>query len=435
MDRDLHALDDALAELLLAHRRAKATLERDPGARVDTPLRDSPLLHPELFHELGESTDPLAAALVPWLEVLLDERWAWTETTNLSALRTTPASTPHLDDPTPIRSMIRGTLAASARGARRDFAAALCATAAELSARAASAVEARRERAGGGRFGDVVEMETDAIATVAEAVLDRTDDLTADAMRQGWVEGMHATLGRAADEGWPAKLTWRWTGEVLGDAGWSDGLSLALSAPPRPWGGASFGRALGEVGAALLVAARPRTLPRALHGHPFGLRRHRAYGLFAAIVTSATFAQRVLGLGRDRADAHARAMSTAHAAALRVDAMRVLVTGALAAGRGAADERLAEVSERLFGEPLPAATLAVLPQLRPAQSAAFVGSVLSFADRQALVERHDLDWFRNPRAAAELRDAFERPADLTPLPADAAARALEALGEALEAPF
>ncbi|MEQ9321046.1 MAG: hypothetical protein RIF41_17920, partial [Polyangiaceae bacterium] len=151
--------------------------------------------------------------------------------------------------------------------------------------------------------------------------------------------------------------------------------------------------------------------------------------------TTATFGQRVLGLGRERAEAHARAMGTASIAALRVDAMRVLVARALNDGRQAAAETLAEVSDRLFGEPAPPATLAVVPRLRPAHGAAFVGSVLSFADGRGLAARHDLDWFRNPRAAAELRAAFDKPADLTPIAEDEVQQALSALADALEAPF
>lgn len=440
MNRDLNALDDALAELLAAHREQKAALDETASpaagrAPVDSPVRHSALLHPEVFHELAESDDPLARALLSWLEILLDEKWAWDDSRQLAELRGSPRRTPHLDEPTPIRSMVRGVLAGRTPGRRRDHGDALTASAADLSARAASAIEARRERARGARFGDVAEMAPDVVSGLAEALLDRTDDLAAEAMRRGWVEGLHATVGRAAGEGWPAKLTWRWVGEVFGDAGWFEGVAPALPAPPRPWGGASFARALGDLGAALLSASRPAILPRALHQHPFGLRRHRRYALFASIPTTSVFAQRVLGLGRERAEAHARAMSMAAVAALRVDAMRVLVASALTDGRSAAGERLAEISERLFGEPTPVVTLAVLPRLRPAHAAAFAGSVLAFDDGRSLSERHDLDWFRNPRAAAELRDAFEKPADLAPIASDDATRALDALVEALHAPF
>lgn len=440
MDRDLHALDVELTELLVAHREAKAALDRrvpsTPGAPpIDSPVLRSPLLHPETFHELSESDEPLARALVPWLEVLLDERWAWEDTKVLATLRGTPQPTPHLDEPTPIRAMVRGMLAGQTPGLRRDHGAALRATAIELSARAASAVEARRERARGARFGDVAQAPRDVVDRLATAVLERTDDLAGETMRRGWVEGMQATLGRAASEGWPAKLTWRWAGEVFGDAGWFDGLAPVLPAPPRPWGGSSFARALGEVGVALLVACRPAALPRSMHRHPFGVRRHRGHGLFASIATTATFGRRVLDLGRERAQAHARAMCTAAAATLRVDAMRVLVASALIDGRQAAGDTYAEISERLFGEPAPNATLAVLPRLRPAGAAAFVGSVLAFADRRSWVERHDVDWFRNPRAAAEIRDAFEKPLDLAPLAEDDVHEALCALVDALEAPF
>lgn len=76
MDRDLHAFDEALDELLVAHREAKSALDRrvpkSADARpADTPVLRSPLLHPEVFHELNESSEPLARALLPWVEVLL----------------------------------------------------------------------------------------------------------------------------------------------------------------------------------------------------------------------------------------------------------------------------------------------------------------------------------------------------------------------------
>jgi hypothetical protein len=75
----------------------------------------------------------------------------------------------------------------------------------------------------------------------------------------------------------------------------------------------------------------------------------------------------------------------------------------------------------------------VFIRVRPRDSQHFAGALLAASRHETLLQTHDEDWFRNPRAITELRAELNEPA-LTPLSAEtlslgaAAARArVEAL--------
>jgi len=58
---------------------------------------------------------------------------------------------------------------------------------------------------------------------------------------------------------------------------------------------------------------------------------------------------------------------------------------------------------QLFATPRIAQRDDRVPSLRPGDGVALAGALLSAVHRREIIERHDEDWFQNPRAIAELR--------------------------------
>ena len=252
-----------------------------------------------------------------------------------------------------------------------------------------------------------------------------TADAAGETMRRGFHEGLCATLGAAADEGWPAQLSARWLRAVVADP---PGSAITPPRPPRVWGATSFARSLSAYGATRAMLARPDGTLFVHHQQPSSLRRHRRAALFGALIAEEAFARRVLRLGRSRARDHQRQAAAALLASLRIDAMRVVLAQAMRDGKRAARERFAELSATLFDEPLPAVFLGVLPQLRPADAASLAGTLMSRVDRDQLVEAFDEDWFANPEAVAHIHEQdalpLARGGDDRRLPVDEALAAL-----------
>src|SRR5205807_2978113 len=134
-----------------------------------------------------------------------------------------------------------------------------------------------------------------------------------------------------------------------------------------------------------------------------------------AVAAERPFATRVLGLGKGAAHDHRRELGAGFVTALRVDAWRVLVGAAAGEGQRAMRERWRETAERVLGGGVPAELCGVLPAVRPGDGAALCGVVLATPARRQLIERFDEDWFRNPRAIAELRHEDTLARDVTPI--------------------
>jgi hypothetical protein len=425
---DYQRIDGELMRARDAWARACGALDR--GEHANDPL-DVSLLHEERVAELAELDDPCARALATWALVLLDERRGFDDRAALGRLWHAPHDVDHLDAPVGLAALRAQLLSDRSSRGRALSGAALRDLAQPLSDRAIAALERRFERERAVPFGAVQGLAPATVASLAERVLARSDELS-ETMRRGWIEGLHATIGAGADDGWPARLTARWVGAVVATSALTAGLRLRAPTLPRAWGAMSFARALGAFGVAVLEAGRPAGLLAALHQRPAGTRRHRRRALFSSLVVERSFARRVLSLGSERARTHGRAASAALIASLRIDALRVLLGSALRSGKAALIERHVELTERLFGAPAPAATALVLPRARPADGAALIGALEAVAERDRLVALHDDDWFANPRAMALLRDADTRPLDDAPPDADALSAAIDRLVDRVE---
>ena len=210
-------------------------------------------------------------------------------------------------------------------------------------------------------------------------------------------------LAPEAADGWPRQLSLRSLHDLLGSPDWLSGLRVDVGELPATLSASSFLRGLLRLGAAWHDALASDSLPFSLAHDPFGLRRAQHGALLAGIAISPAFLRRQLGLGKERALGHARALSRSTLLHSRLLALRVLTGEAALAGPGALREAFAEQAPRALRFELPeaAAGLFFRPRLGDAQR--FAGLLLAAEQRQKLADEHDEDWFRNPRAIEQLR--------------------------------
>jgi hypothetical protein len=217
-----------------------------------------------------------------------------------------------------------------------------------------------------------------------------------------------AALAESAHEGWPARLSPRTVTELL-DRAWLDGLRVRPFSLPAARGGSSFLLALAELGRGVSDAASAARSPFVLARDVFDLKRQRVGALLGALPVSATFAARQLGLGSSRTRDHVRALTRSVLVDARVAAFRVLLRELLQNGPGAVRREFAELSHSALGFELPLHAAGAFVRVRPRDSQRFVGLLLSASRHEVLVQTHDDDWFRNPRAIREIRAELSEP--------------------------
>ncbi len=221
-------------------------------------------------------------------------------------------------------------------------------------------------------------------------------------------------LAESAEQGWPAHLSLRTVSELLPDPLWLAGLRLRPFSLPVARGGSSFLLALAGLGRAVADAASAQRSPFVLARDVFDLERQRVGALLALLPISATFTTRRLGAGSSHARDHLRALARAALVDARVAAFRVLLRELLASGSGAVRRELAELSHGALGFELPREVAGAFIRVRPRDSQRFAGLLLAVSRQEALVEAHDDDWFRNPRAIREIRAELDEPRASSP---------------------
>lgn len=244
----------------------------------------------------------------------------------------------------------------------------------------------------------------------ASRLLERTDDLSRAVWREslgaepGPAAVLHAVVARDAGEGWPARLTPRWLESLFGGA--ARGLTLELPELPPTLGAASFARGLALFGHALRVASSQGSMPFALARDPWFVGAHRLGFVFGALAADPEFHLRALGLGRRVAAAQARLLARTALLEVRVSAARLLLGGDEAGPRDAFDD----IGARLFGAPMDRRLRGAWPAARADEPARWLALLQSPGLRGSLRDRFDTDWFRNPRAWADVRSQGAGPA-------------------------
>jgi hypothetical protein len=337
------------------------------------------------------------------------------------------------------REAWRGVAAARAPAEARRWIAAATDVASKLAAVARERAERRGEVAR--RMGAAGGLEHATLAAGARALLDATADVARETQRAAAKrtdgEAPEAVLvdavARDAADGWPARLTARWLDDVVGAL--AKGLAVKPKLPDATLGGATFARALYTFGFAYRVAcAASSGLPFAVARAPGALAEHVSAFLFASLAASAEFHRRALGLSRAAAASQSRALARTALLDARLHAARVLLGDP---ARFAPPDLFDELGASLFGAPLPRALAGAWPAARVDDPQRFAALLAALPLRDETVARHDVDWWRNPRAASELRARFSLPARVVavaPAPDDlvpAAHRIARAFEEAL----
>ncbi|MEO8900727.1 MAG: hypothetical protein ABI488_03720 [Polyangiaceae bacterium] len=216
-------------------------------------------------------------------------------------------------------------------------------------------------------------------------------------------------LAESAQEGWPARLSPRTTLELLGDPQWQHGLRLRPFLLPRALGAGSFMLALAQAGRAISDAASALRAPFVLATDVFELRRNSVGALLGMLPLSPAYASKRLGVSPSRVRDQQRSLAHAALVELRVGAFRVALRSLFSRGSKALDNELPELSHAALGFELPPSVAGVFVRVRPRDSQRFAGALLASARHELLVQTHDEDWFRNPRAVEELRAELSEP--------------------------
>jgi hypothetical protein len=255
----------------------------------------------------------------------------------------------------------------------------------------------------GGRSRAELELPHAEIAQHAQRFLSDSADAYGSLELRDLASVLEQGLAHAAADSWPRQLSLRSLNELLGSSDWLSGLRLNVGDFPAPLSAASFMRSLLRLGAAWNDALAPDSQPYSLAHDAFGLARATHGALFAGVPLGPSFLKRQLGLGKERALGHARALSQSALIFARLLALRVLQAEPALAGPGALREAFSEHGAKALGfEPPPnAAGLFCRPRLGDAQRLA--GIFLAAQRAEQLAAEHDEDWFRNPRAIEQLR--------------------------------
>lgn len=250
---------------------------------------------------------------------------------------------------------------------------------------------------------DDVELPSAGIYQAAEAWLASSADAAAESRPASLEQMIETGLGLEASRGWPAKLTptildgWFREGRLL------DSLPLDPGPLPRPIAPASALRALARLGAAFFDAAASGSLPFCIAHDPYGLARFTHGALLAGLGAWPAFLRRGLSLGGGAAREHARIMTRVLLWASRVAALRVVLRRPAMAGTVRFRDEYSEGTAAAFGFPVPASAAGCILRLSPDDPQRFAGLLLARTLHRSLVEQHDEDWYRNPRATDQLR--------------------------------
>ncbi|HEY4105531.1 MAG TPA: hypothetical protein VGM44_16650 [Polyangiaceae bacterium] len=360
------------------------------------------------LRELG-TKDPLAPALERWLLRLREQAELAPRRAELG--RAHRAALHHISAPAdahlPLATMLE--LALTRAGERAAYLKSYFASAGDLGELVARLWEERQ------LFAERVKAPLDSFEVVSPALVPAAREFL-NATRPAFetlevhdaATFLGAALAESANEGWPAHLSARTVSELL-PRQWSDGLRVRPFRLPRAIGGASFLLALSELGRALADATSEPRSPFVLARDVFDLRRNEFAALLAAATVSPAFATRQLGLGAARARDQVRVLAHALLVDARVAAFRVLLRELLLQGPSRVRREIAELSHGSLGFELPHTAVGAFVRVRPRDSQRFAASLQAQAQTQILIDSHDEDWFRNPRAIRELSAEFAEP--------------------------
>jgi hypothetical protein len=271
--------------------------------------------------------------------------------------------------------------------------------------------ERRQEIALGFKLGspDDIEAPADDLYLEAERWLAHTDELWPAAQHIEPSQLIERALAHAARLDFPSHLTPRSLLSFFADTRLFESLDLNPGELPDGVAPASYLRALARLGSAFLDANAPKDQPFAVAHDPYGLDRRRAGALFALLLLQPEFLKRKLGATKDRSRTALRSIGESVLIESRLAAVRVLLRRAAHQGARTLRETYEDLTRRTLRLELPGSLAGVLITLHDDDLQRFAGLALGAKSSRALIESHDEDWFRNPRAVDQLRSETNLP--------------------------
>ena len=253
------------------------------------------------------------------------------------------------------------------------------------------------------------------VAQTAEHFLRATDDLARDTLARARLRYDAVTprdfylehvLAADACDPFPPRPRSHWFQDLFGPLGRTYAPRDAAFAED-PAGASTFARALGTFGRTLAHARLDvqTTMPFPLRRDPRDASLHEAEALFAGLVTHAPFLVRRLDVDRGRA----RDVAVRLTAMTLADARHRATCALLGMTARPSRDDFDEACLRAYGFTLPPSLSLAWPWPSPAAPpplGRFVAALEAHRYFVALVDRHDDDWFANPRAHRDLEGHY-----------------------------
>jgi hypothetical protein len=383
--------------------------------------------------DLPES-DPLRVPLRRWVYRLAEQR---IDHPTLSAL-TRERLTEHRHPDMPARqaasyaAMLKGALGDPPR--REPWTRQVLEHAYPISAQSVELWQRRAEvarRMGLAQPGEI-EAPMPGVAALADSLASSTRDRVRELGLGSLADYFERAIGADVPGQWPARLSSQRLHDFFREGDLLRSLDVAMAPLPRSFGAASFVRALGLLGAAWFEAFAPRDQPFVVAHDPYGLGRHEAAGLFSALPLNPRFARLHLDVSPQALPDMQRRLAQLWLLDLATLAFRVRLRGPALAGEGEFREAFAELASSDLTLSLPEKAAGALFTLGVEDESALVGRLLAVSRTEAMIEAHDEDWFRNPRAIEQLRAEACLPPSTTVEP-ERVQHALELTTKRLEA--
>lgn len=262
----------------------------------------------------------------------------------------------------------------------------------------------------GGRALDELDLPGSAVLDAAERWLTETQDAWQALDVTTPARLLEVALGRDSRATWPARVSPRALAELLREGRWYEHVAVDQDVALPAFGAASFLRGLWRFGAALRTSLAAGRGPFVAGHDPYGLDRAALGALFSGLPLGEAFARRELGVSAAAAGDHRRTLSQVVLAASRQAALRVLLRAPTLAGTKALEQAYPELTHRALGVELPPVALGVLFTPRPGDAQRFAALLLAATQTAHLIETHDEDWYRNPRAVEDIVETSRAPA-------------------------
>ena len=360
-----------------------------------------------LFRRLGEMPehDPLRTPLRRWVYRLAEQRIDQGSLNDLAVERQREHR--HPDAPGRVAVSFASLLsrALSDPPRRELWTRLLVEHAPQVSERAVELWQRRREVARRMGLGSPAEIESPVGGM--DALADQVAATTRERLRELGVGSLadlfERAIGADAPGLWPARLTPQRVLDYFRDGDLLRSVELQAAPLPASFGAASLCRALGVLGSAWFEALAPADQPFVIAHDPYGLGRHETRALFAGLPRNLRFARRHLDISTHATSDLLRGLGRIWLIDLALAAFRVRLRRHALTSERAFREAFSELAHADLGLSLPKAAAGALFALGVEDEQALAGELLAVERADALVEAHDEDWFRNPRAIEQLR--------------------------------